>query len=57
MRSIFLPDGIPRKCEAHVLNSGDFTRSGNERSLLSRGSFWMSSMSVSENWRTKCFLS
>lgn len=35
--------------------SDDFTRT--ERSLLSRDSFWMSSLSVSQNWTTKCFLS
>lgn len=57
MTGIFLLNGIPRKCEVRVLNSDDFTRSGTERSLLSCDSFWMSSMGVSENWRTKSFLS
>lgn len=57
MTSIFLLNGIPRKCEVCVLNSDDFTRSGTERILLSCDSFWMSSISVSENWTTKCFLS
>lgn len=57
MTSIFLLNGIPRKCEVCVLNSDDFTRSGMERSLLSRDSFWMSSRSASENWTAKCFLS